>query len=172
MKRLLFATALSLLTATSTMAQTVYLVRHAEKAPGGSDPALTGAGAERAGALATLLAEAHPDLILVSPMRRTALTAAPTADAHALTPVAVPFDGGVQGQVDATVARVRALPTEAVVLIVGHSNTVPLIARGLGYAEAIDMPECEYDRLTVVHLTGAEGHGEVLRYGEASICPQ
>jgi broad specificity phosphatase PhoE len=170
MKRLLLAAALSLLTATSAMAQTVYIVRHAEKADASADPVLSAAGTERAGALAAALADAHPDLILISPLQRTALTAAPTAAYHSVTPAAVPFDGGTQGQIAATVARVRALPSDAVVLIVGHSNTVPLIARALGYAEAADMPECEFDRMTVLHLMGDGAHGQVSRYGAASTC--
>ena len=56
------------------------------------------------------------------------------------------------------------------VLIVGHSNTVPAIARALGYAEAADMPECEYDRMIVLHIDGDQAHGEVRRYGAASEC--
>lgn len=170
MKRLLLAAALSLLTATSAMAQTVYIVRHAEKADASADPVLSAAGTARAGALAAALADAHPDVILVSPLQRTALTAAPAAEYHDISPVVVPFDGGTAGQVEATVARVRALPSNAVVLIVGHSNTVPLIARGLGYAEAIDMPECEYDRLTILHLGAAGTRSRVSRYGAASTC--
>lgn len=170
MKRLLLAAALSLLTATSAMAQTVYIVRHAEKADAGADPVLSGAGTERAGALAAALVDAHPDLILVSPLQRTALTAAPTAEHHGAVPVVIPFDGGVAGQVAATVARVRAQPSDAVVLVVGHSNTVPLIARALGYAEAADMPECEFDRMTMLHLMGDGAHGQVSLYGAASAC--
>lgn len=172
MKRLLLATALTLLSATSTVAQTVYIVRHAEKADASSDPVLSTAGAERAGALAAALEDVHPGLILVSPLQRTALTAAPTADYHGVAAVAVPFEGGVDGQVAATVARVRALPADAAVLIVGHSNTAPLIARALGYAEAGDMPECEFDRMTVLHLMpNGEAHGEVSRYGAPANCP-
>ena len=170
MKRLLLAAALSLLTGASAMAQTVYIVRHAEKADASADPVLSAAGTERAGALAAALADAHPDLILVSPLQRTALTGAPTAEYHDAVPVVIPFEGGVAGQVAATVARVRAQPSDAVVLVVGHSNTVPLIARALGYAEAGDMPECEFDRMTVVHLMGESAHGQVSRYGAASTC--
>lgn len=55
MKRLLLAAALSLLTAGSAMAQTVILVRHAEKTVGGSDPVLSEAGEARAEALAARL---------------------------------------------------------------------------------------------------------------------
>lgn len=172
MKRLLLATAVSLLTATSALAQTVYIVRHAEKldAPGNPDPALSEAGQARAMTLSDTLRDAHPVLVLTSPLQRTIQTAAPTADYHSAPSEAVSLEGGGAAHVAATVARVRALPEDAVVLIVGHSNTVPEIARALGYAEAADMPECEYDRMIVLHLMDGHAHGEVTRYGAASAC--
>ena len=170
MKRLLLAAAVSLLTATSATAQTVYIVRHAEKADASADPVLSAAGQARAGALAAALADAHPRMILTSPLQRTRLTAAPTADYHSVASEAVPLTGGAQAHVDAIVARVRSLGADEAVLIVGHSNTVPLIARALGYAEAADMPECEFDRMTVLHLNGEQAHGLVSRYGEPTTC--
>lgn len=172
MKRLLLATAASLLTATSAMAQTVYIVRHAEKvdAPGNPDPALSEAGETRAALLADALRDAHPVLVLTSPLQRTVQTAAPTADYHSAPSEAVSLEGGGAAHVASTVARIRALPADATVLVVGHSNTVPAIARALGYAEAADMPECEYDRMTVLHLMDGHAHGEVRRYGAASTC--
>lgn len=170
MKRLLLATAVSLLTATTALAQTVYIVRHAEKADVSADPGLSEDGQARAQALADALRDAHPVLVLTSPLQRTIQTGAPTADYHSAPSEPVSLDGGGAAHVAATVARVRALPADATVLIVGHSNTVPLIARALGYAEAADMAECEYDRMTVVHLDGDETHGEVRRYGAASSC--
>ncbi len=171
MKRLLLAAALSLLTATSALAQTVYLVRHAEKADASADPVLSEAGQARAGALAAAFAEVHPGHIFTSPLQRTRLTAQPTADFHSVTIEPVGFDGGTPAHVAAIAARVRALPDDAVVLIVGHSNTVPLIARALGYAEAADMPDCEYDRMTMLHLMGDAAHGMVSRYGAPTTCP-
>lgn len=171
MKRLLLAAACSLLTATSAMAQTVIIVRHGEKADASADPALSEAGQARARALAAELADAHPSVILTSPLQRTRLTAAPTAEYHSVTSEAVPLDGGAQAHVAAIAARVQALPDDATVLIVGHSNTVPLIARALGYAEAADMQECEYDRMTTLHLLGeGRAHGIVSRYGEPTTC--
>lgn len=172
MKRLLLAAACSLLTATSAMAQTVIIVRHGEKADASADPALSEAGQARARALAAELVEAHPWVILTSPLQRTRLTAAPTAEYHSVTSEAVPLDGGAQVHAAAIAARVQALPDDATVLIVGHSNTVPLIARALGYAEAADMQECEYDRMTTLHLLGeGRAHGIVSRYGEPTTCP-
>lgn len=170
MKRLLIAAAVSLLTAGSAMAQTVYLVRHAEKADASADPVLSEAGQARARALAEALSDAHPVLVLTSPLQRTILTAAPTAAYHSAPSETVSLEGGGAAHVAATVARVRALPADATVLIVGHSNTVPLIARALGYAEAADMPECEYDRMTFLHLAGDETHSQVSRYGTPTTC--
>jgi hypothetical protein len=172
MKRLLLAAAVSLLTATSAMAQTVYVVRHGEKADASADPVLSDAGQARAAALSALLAEAHPGHHFTRPLQRTRLTAAPTAAFHSVTVEPIALDGGAAAHVAAIAERVHALPEDAVVLIVGHSNTVPLIARALGYAEAADMPDCEYDRMTTLHLMGdTAAHGQVTRYGAPTTCP-
>jgi len=171
MKRLLLATVVSLLTATSAMAQTVYIVRHAEKADASSDPALSAAGEARARALSRVMSSDRPDFVITSPLRRTILTAQPTVMERSLPMEAIDFEGGVEGHVARIVAQVRDLEADQTVLIVGHSNTVPLIARALGYAEAADMPECEFDRVTVLHLMGDGAHGQVSRYGAPSTCP-
>ena len=170
MKRLLLSVAVSLLTAGSAMAQTVVLVRHGEKADASADPVLSEAGQARAAALAALLADVHPVLVLTSPLQRTRLTGTPTAEYHSAPLEPISLEGGGAEHIAATVARVRALPADATVLIVGHSNTVPLIARALGYGEAADMPECEYDRMTTLHLMGESAHGEVTRYGAPTPC--
>lgn len=170
MKRLLLTVLLAAF-ALPAQAQTVILVRHAEKADQSADPVLSEAGRQRAIALAAALGDADLTHVLVTPLQRTRLTAEVAAAAHALTPEAIPLDGGAQAHVDRVAARVRALPGDAVVLVVGHSNTVPLIARALGQAAPGDMQECEYDRLTVVTV---EDDGDsptiVSRYGEASAC--
>lgn len=150
-------------------AQTVVLVRHAEKADASRDPVLSEAGSQRAQALASAFGTDGPELILVSPFQRTALTAAPTATAFGLTPTAIGLDSGADAHVAAIVSEIRAQPADAVVLVVGHSNTVPLIARALG-VEAADMPECEYDRVTRIHLMDGHAHAAVERYGAPSTC--
>lgn len=170
MKSLLLAAALSLAAALPVAAQTVVIVRHAEKADASADPALSEAGQARAQALAAALTNAHPSVILTSPLQRTRLTAAPTAEYHSVSPEAVPLEGGVEAHVAAVAARVRAAPEDATILIVGHSNTVPLIARALGYAEAADMPECEYDRLTRLKLEGGSVMAIVTTYGDRTTC--
>lgn len=171
MKRLLLATVLSLLTAGSALAQTVVLVRHAEKADASADPVLSEAGQARAGALAVALSGADLTHVFVSPLQRTRLTADPAAQAHAITPEAISFEGGTEAHIRRLVERVRSLPAAAVVLVVGHSNTVPLIAGALGETGPSEMADCEYDRLTVISVQGDGGSPAVIgRYGAPSIC--
>lgn len=158
------------LAAGAASAQTVYIVRHAEKASDTErDPALSDAGVTRAIALSGLFAEGQPNLIVVSPFQRTRLTAGPTAGISGAFVVTSPLDAGVETHVETIRQGVMALPEDAVVLISGHSNTVPLIARALGY-ETPDMPECEYDRLIRIELRNGEVSGETLRYGAPSSC--
>lgn len=175
MKRLILAALLSVACALPAQAQTVILVRHAEKADPAAgldaDPALSEAGQARARALAAALDDAGLTHVLVTPLQRTRLTAEPAAQADAVIPEAIPLDGGVEAHVARVAEHVRALPEDAVVLVVGHSNTVPLIARALGQAGAEDMRDCEYDRLTVLDLDGDRTRGEVGRYGAPSDCP-
>jgi broad specificity phosphatase PhoE len=109
----------------------VLAVRHAEKEPGGADPALSDAGRARARALAEALAAERLDAILVSPTRRARETAAPLAEARSLAPVGVPLEGGAAAHVGRLAAEVEARPG-ATVLVVGHSNTTLALLRALG----------------------------------------
>lgn len=168
MKRLLLAAAaLTLLTATSAMAQTVIIVRHAEKVDASADPVLSEAGQARA----LTLGQGRDDIdyILVTPLQRTQLTAEPTAKASGVTPEIISLDGGVATHVDAIVQRIRGYPADAKVLVVGHSNTVPLIARALGH-DTPDMPECEYDRFIVTNVGSGDRVSLTTRYGEPTTC--
>jgi hypothetical protein len=107
--------------------------------------------------------------VVVSPMQRTHLTAGPTIAASGAFVAVSPLDDGIEAHVVTIRQGVLALPEDAVVLISGHSNTVPLIARALGY-DTPDMPECEYDRLIRIELRNGQVSGETLRYGAPSTC--
>lgn len=171
MKRLLLATALSLLTSVSAMAQTVILVRHAEKADTSSDPVLSEAGQRRAVDLAVALSDSDLTHVFTSPLQRTVLTARPAAEAHAINPEAISFEGGTEAHILRIAERIRALPGDAVVLVVGHSNTVPLIAAALGETGPSEMADCEYDRLTVISVEDDGDSPAVIgRYGEPANC--
>ena len=171
MKRLLLATALSLLTAGSVVAQTVILVRHAEKVDASADPVLSNAGQARAYALAVVLSGSDLTHVFTSPLQRTVLTARLTAEAHAVNPEVISFEGGTEAHVRRVAERIRSLPDDAVVLVVGHSNTVPLIAGALGETGPSEMRDCEYDRLTVISVEDDGDSPTVIgRYGEPANC--
>ena len=171
MKRLLFATTLSMMTAGSSVAQTVILVRHAEKVDASADPVLSEAGQRRAFDLAVALGDADLTHVFTSPLQRTVLTARPAAEAHAINPEVISFEGGTEAHVRRVADRVRALPDDAVVLVVGHSNTVPLIAGALGETGPSEMRDCEYDRLIVIPVEDdGDSPAIITRYGEPANC--
>lgn len=152
-------------------AQTIILVRHAEKADAPKDdPALSEAGQRRAEALASALKDGKVTAVYTSQLRRTQETAAPLAKAAGVTPKVLTIArGGMADHVAEAVRLAREKP-DGVVVIVGHSNTVPAIARALG-ANVADMPECEYSRLVTV-LPGSLVRTIIARYGEPDgACP-
>lgn len=169
MKRLVVVLALTIAvstTATQTRAQTVFLVRHAERAdtaPGqpvmaaaGADPELSAAGKARAESLAALLKDAKISLILTTKYKRTIQTAEPLAKqlGIAVTPIE-PKDTA------ALVQKIEA--AHGNVLVVGHSNTVPDAIKALGIAEPIQIPDTEFDNLYIVTV-GAQPTLVRLRY--------
>jgi phosphohistidine phosphatase SixA len=134
----------------------VILVRHAEKAaaPAG-DPALSDAGKARAAALVSTLAGAGVTAIITTEFTRTRETAAPLAARIGVTPQVVAARGMAgAAHVAATLTAIRS-HTRGVVLVVGHSNTVPAIIAALGAARMRDLCESDYDNLFVVHRGGA-----------------
>lgn len=146
----------------------VILVRHAEKAKdGGDDPALSSAGAERAKALAAALADSGVTAIVTTQLRRTGDTAAPLAAARQLTPEVVRIEKGeaIPAYAAAVAAAVRRHPG-GVVLVVGHSNTVPAVIAALGGPKLPDLADAEYSNLFVL-VPGAAG-AQLTRthYGE------
>lgn len=145
----------------ATAADTViYLVRHAEKAMNGDDPALSAAGRERARALADLLENAPIDRIHSTDFRRTRETAEPLARRRGL-PVD-PYDPERPGDLVQ-----RILGAGGGHLVIGHSNTVPELVDLLGGTGGLPIDEAgEYDRLYVVTRTGdGSTRTELRRYG-------
>jgi phosphohistidine phosphatase SixA len=156
----LFLVALPLLAVPrdSAVAQpaTVILVRHAERAaaPAG-DPALTEAGIKRALDLAAALATARVSSIVTTQFQRTQLTAKPLADSLHLTPTVVRAGGPTLAHVDSVAAAVRRHSPGDVVLVVGHSNTIPAIIRALGGPIMPDLCDSQYSMLFVLEFPAA-----------------
>ncbi len=162
-------------TAAPTMAAaTVVVVRHAERAQDDpADPTLTAAGMKRAEALAAALDKFGVQAIITTHLKRTQLTAAPTAAKAGFKPTVItPKRGDTPGHIADVVAAVDAARREQKqsILIVGHSNTVPLIVKALSGVAAPSMCESEYANFYVVSLPSADAAPARLihsRYGEA-----
>ena len=145
----------------------VIFVRHAERADGGpgagtgmtgtpADPLLSAAGKARAEKLATMLAESGVKAIYTSEFRRTQDTGKPLAAKLGLTitPVA-------SSDVNDLVKRIKADHPKDVVLIVGHSNTIPAAVKAFG-GPAVKMADDEYSAIYIV--TPATGAMTLIRY--------
>jgi broad specificity phosphatase PhoE len=141
---------------------TVILTRHAEKAAiPPKDPPLTPAGQKRAEALASMLADCGVDAIYTTEFQRTQQTAAVLAERVHIKPTVIPAN-----DTDALVKAIRERQS-GVVVVVGHSNTLPEIIAALG-GPHVNIPESEYDNLFV--LTVGASHSSLLRlhYGDSA----
>lgn len=112
------------------------LVRHAE--PGaGFDPPLSIPGGQRAHALIDVMRQSDVAAVFHSQFVRTRETAESVATALNVPRIEIPVTvGQEQVQVDSTLRHVRSTFAGRTVLIVGHSNTVPLAVGSLGVANA------------------------------------
>ncbi|MEZ5319012.1 MAG: phosphoglycerate mutase family protein [Vicinamibacterales bacterium] len=131
----------------------VYVVRHAERADAGAaggemtaqtDPPLSAAGEARAARLATMLADAGVTAVFATEYRRTQETGKPLASKLGLAVEATP-----SRDVPALISRLKATHADDIVLIVGHSNTVPAIIKAFGGPD-VTIGENEYDNLFVI----------------------
>jgi len=130
--------------------QTIFVVRHAERADASAgaapamaaDPDLSEKGKARAQALATVLRDAKITAIYTTQYKRTVQTAEPLAKALAIPPTVIDARD--------TAALIEKLKTGGNALVVGHSNTVGPILQQLGVADAITLGDDDYDNIFVV----------------------
>ena len=135
----------------------VMLVRHAEKAKEpADDPPLTDAGAQRAQALALALRDAGVTAIVTTQLRRTRDTAQPLAAALHLAPEVVLVGDDEDAHATAVAAAVRR-HAGGIVLVVGHSNTVPKIIAALGGPQMPEICETQFANLFVLEPSPAGG---------------
>jgi broad specificity phosphatase PhoE len=132
---------------------TVIIVRHAEKATAPvDDPALSPAGKLRAQALADMLSDvdvvAGLDAIYVSEARRTRDTAKPLANRLEL-----PLFEHQAADVKGLVKRILADHKGEIVLVIGHSDTVPALIREFGGSKKVPpIGEHEYTNLYILSM--------------------
>lgn len=126
---------------TSPPSLTIVVVRHAEKGVDDArDPALSGAGRASAERLAVVMARTPPDAVYATQFRRTLQTAEPTARASGV-PV---LRYEAQLPAAALAKDLRDARAAGVILVVGHSNTVPDIVTALSGQVVPPMPEDQY----------------------------
>lgn len=145
---------------------TVFLVRHAEKntRPMG-DPPLTAAGQERSRTLSLILQEAKISAIYSTSFVRTRQTARPLAEAFDL-PIIQYEARDFKGLVDQIVSE----HTGEVILVVGHSNTVPKIIEAFGADPVMPIADNEYDNLFALSLfKDRKARVFILKYGQPNL---
>lgn len=152
-----------LLVACSTT--TVYLVRHAEKVDETDSTDLSPAGQRRAVSLADTLANRGIDSIFTTPYRRTRQTAEPLATRLRLR--SVPYAASPASAVVQRINRIR----NRTILVVGHSNTILPVARGLGATPTLPTIESgDFDNLLTLRIKrrpfGKRVNLSETRYGQ------
>jgi len=144
----------------------IYLVRHAEKLPG-EDPLLTTDGNKRAGDLMRTLKDKHIQRIFVTEFKRTQNTADSLRIQLGIDTVHYLSDTSCTD----LFGKIKANnDMENTILIIGHSNTIPVIIRKLGIANypPVDIPSNEFDNLFLVKFKKGKPSLKKMKYGAAS----
>ena len=147
---------------------TVIFVRHAEKAERpADDPGLSPAGERRAAELARQLVDADViagiDAVYSTPFRRTEETARPVAEALGL-----PVNSYDANDTEAIMEYIVKEHKGKIILVVGHSNTVPALIGNMGASKRVpEIAEDEYDNIYIVSIPWFGKTKTIrLRYGE------
>jgi broad specificity phosphatase PhoE len=151
MKRVLiaigFAAAVLCMPAGAFAQKLVFVLRHAERADAGmqaqADPPLSVAGEARAQKLAAMLVDAGVKDIFTTELKRTQDTAKPIA-----VKTGVVVEQVASKDTALLIEKIKSHPND-VVLVVGHSNTLPAILKALAGVD-VSIADNEYDNLFVV----------------------
>jgi len=132
---------------------TIIFVRHAEKVSGAeSDPALSMAGQQRVAELTRQLVDADVvagvDAVYATAYKRTQETARPIADALDL-----PINTYDASDTETVLETILKEHKGKIILVVGHSNTVPQLIANLGASKKVpEIREDEYDNIYIISI--------------------
>ena len=142
-------------------AATIIVVRHAERAGGtANDVPLSSAGEARADRLSQMLKDAGVRMIITSEVARTQQTAKPLAQRLGIPLTIVPAR-----DMDGLAKRLGDLAESDVALVVGHSNTAPVLVERLSRQKVPPMNDAEFDRMMIVHTSpGKSASVLTIRY--------
>lgn len=150
---------------------TIIFVRHAEKAATLlDDPGLSFAGRSRVAELTRQLVDADVvagvDAIYATPFRRAQETARPIADALDL-----PINTYDASDTEAILEKILKKHKGKIILVVGHSNTLPELIANLGASKKVPpIVEAEYDNIYVISIPWFGKTKTIrLRFGEPYI---
>lgn len=154
---------------------TIYVVRHAEKATGiematmkpTTDPPLTIEGQERALALKQLLSGKNIKHIYSTNTLRTISTAKPLKELFLKIPIEIYTTK--PDSMDAFIQKLK-LNRKGNMLVVGHSNTVDDIANKIAGKTVVpgDLKDTEYDNLFILKRKGKSYLLKAEKYGVPS----
>ncbi len=150
---------------------TIIFVRHAEKAAvPADDPGLNEAGKRRVAELTRQLKDADVvagiDAVYSTPYRRTQETAQPIADELDL-----PIKTYDPSDTEAVLEKILKDHKGKIILVVAHSNTVPVLIANLGASKKVPpIHEDEYDNIYIISIPRFGKTKTIrLRYGEPYI---
>lgn len=150
----LFLTGLLQASALDAKTQTVFLLRHAEKASApNADPILSEAGVARAARLPGMFENAPPQAVFSSQFQRTKLTALPLAQAVGIEVHVMPVTKeNAAHYADQIREQICALPDRSIVVVVGHSNTIPDTITRLTGEPVTAIGESRHNQIFMVRL--------------------
>lgn len=147
---------------------TIIFVRHAEQSAGPEeDPGLSDAGKRRVTELTRQLKDADVvagiDAVYSTPFRRTQETAQPIADALDL-----PIHTYDPADTEAVLERILKEHKGKIILVVAHSNTVPVLIANLGASKKVPpIHEDEFDNIYIISIPWFGKTKTIrLRFGE------
>ena len=146
---------------------TIIFVRHAEKELQAEDPSLSEAGKRRAAELARQLVDADVvagiDAVYATPFRRTQETAQAVA-----SKLDLPIHTYDPADNEAVLAEILKTYKGKIILVVGHSNTLPTLIADLGASKKVPpIDEDEYDNIYVISIPWSGKTKTIrLRYGD------
>jgi broad specificity phosphatase PhoE len=147
---------------------TIIFIRHAEKvATLANDPSLSPAGQRRVAELRRQLVDADVvagiDAIYSTPYKRTQETVRPLADALNL-----PINNYDASDTEAVLTTILKKHKGKIILVVGHSNTVPDLIYNLGASKKVPpIDENEYDNIYIISIPWFGKTKTIrMRYGE------
>ena len=150
---------------------TIIFVRHAEKVTEpADDPGLSEAGQRRVAELTRQLVDADVvagiDAVYATDYNRTQETARPIADALDL-----PINTYDAQDTETVLETILKQHKGKIILVVGHSNTVPVLIANLGASKKVPpIDENEYDNIYIISIPWFGKTKTIrLRFGEAYV---